>query len=326
MIVGGTGSFGNAFLEKALLSSEYSEIVIFSRDEKKQHDMRQKYLDKRINYVIGDIKDYGSINSAMHGVDLVFHAAALKHVPTGELFPYEVIKTNCEGSRNVFEASLSQGVKKVVLLSTDKAVAPVNAMGMTKALAEKMSIFYSQISGATLFNVVRYGNVLASRGSVVPLFIEKIQHNQDLPITNLEMTRFMLTLDDAVNLVEFALLNGTQGKLFVQKAKSFTLQQLVESLTQILERELSTYSIGARPGEKLHETLATSEELSHSISHENYFEITPPTGDAYGSYYLGHDSVSQDIDFTSYTAERLTNAELIELIKSETDILQFLNR
>jgi UDP-glucose 4-epimerase len=197
---------------------------------------------------------------------------------------------------------------------------------MTKALAEKMSVFYSQISDATLFNVVRYGNVLASRGSVVPLFIEKIQNSQDLPITNFDMTRFMLTLDDAVNLVEFALLNGTQGKLFVQKAKSFTLQQLVESLSQILDRQLPTYSIGARPGEKLHETLATSEELSHSVSHENYFEITPPTGDAYGSYYSGGNPGPMEIDFTSFSADRLTNAELIELIKTETNILQLLNR
>ncbi len=324
IIVGGTGSFGNAFLEKALLSSEYSQIVIFSRDEKKQHDMRQKYQDSRIRYVIGDIKDFDSINSAMRGVDLVFHAAALKHVPTGELFPHEVIKTNCEGSRNVFEASMNQAVKKVVLLSTDKAVYPVNAMGMTKALAEKMSVFYSQMSSETIFNVVRYGNVLASRGSVVPLFIEKIQNHQDLPITNFEMTRFMLTLDDAVNLVEFALMHGTQGKLFVQKAKSFTLQQLVESLSQILGRKLLTSTMGARPGEKLHETLASSEELSRAVSHENYFEITPPMGDPYGSYYSGHVLNSPTVDFTSFTAERLSSTELIDLLKKETSISQIL--
>lgn len=320
MIVGGTGSFGNAFLDHSLQSSDYSEILIFSRDEKKQHDMRQKYQDERIEYIIGDVRDYSSVNAAMRGVDVVFHAAALKHVPTGEFFPNEVIKTNCEGSKNVFEASQSNNVRKVILLSTDKAVYPINTMGMTKALAEKLLMYYSQSSTDTIYNVVRYGNVMASRGSVVPLFVEKILKKQILPITDFAMTRFMLTLSDAINLVEFAIKNGGQGNLYVQKAKSFSLDQLIRAFSQIYDREIPTRQVGSRPGEKLHETLATHEELVRSTNHPNYFEIAPIAVNSYENYYSGQSGRPHFDDFTSQNTERLEITQLVNLLKREIDV------
>ena len=261
LITGGTGSFGNAVL-KRFLESTVTEIRIFSRDEKKQDDMRKKYNNPKLKFYIGDVRDIESVRSAVRGVDYIFHAAALKQVPSCEFYPLQAVKTNVLGTENVLEAAISLGVARVICLSTDKAVYPINAMGISKAMMEKVAVAKSRESGATKICVTRYGNVMASRGSVIPLFVDQIRCGNELTITDPEMTRFMMTLDDAVDLVLYAFEHGTSGDIFVQKAPAATIITLTKALTSLLgvaDHEISV--IGTRHGEKLFEALLSREEM-----------------------------------------------------------------
>lgn len=276
LIVGGTGSFGNAVL-KRFLSTEVSQIRIFSRDEKKQEDMRIKFSDDRLKFYIGDVRDKSSIYDAMEGVDYVFHAAALKQVPSCEFFPLEAVKTNVLGTGNVIDAAVYNKVKKVIVLSTDKAAYPINAMGMSKALMEKVAVAKGRDLKTTETTIcrTRYGNVMASRGSVIPLFIEQIKRGGPITITEPKMTRYMMSLDDAVDLVVFAFLNGKQGDLFVQKSPATTIKNLAEALIEISgKKNISVKNIGIRHGEKLYETLVTREEMVNAEDLGQYYRIT----------------------------------------------------
>lgn len=272
LITGGTGSFGNAVLER-FINSDLKEIRIFSRDEKKQDDMRKKYHNDKIKFFIGDVRDYSTINKAMKGVDFVFHASALKQVPSCERFPFEAFKTNVIGTNNVLESAIENKVKKVIVLSTDKAVYPINAMGISKAMAEKIAIEKGMDQQDTIICRTRYGNVMASRGSVIPLFKQQIEEGQPLTITNGEMTRYMMTLDDAVELVLFAFKNGKQGDLFVQKAPSATINTLAKAMKEIMNSNVDIINIGTRAGEKMHETLVTKEEMTNAEDLDNYYRI-----------------------------------------------------
>ena len=275
LITGGTGSFGNAFLKKAVTNNEFSEIRIFSRDEKKQDDLRKSLSDPRVKFYIGDVRDTASVSQAVKGVDYIFHAAALKQVPSCEFFPLEAIKTNILGTENVLSASETFEVKKVVILSTDKAAYPINAMGMTKALMEKVMVAKSRNldDSKTIFCGTRYGNVMASRGSVIPLFIEQIKAGKSLTITNPEMTRFMMTLDHAVELVLYAFKNGKQGEMFVQKSPAATVSVLAQALLELYNSKSTIQEIGIRHGEKKYETLVTSEEMVKTTELEGYYSI-----------------------------------------------------
>lgn len=274
LVTGGTGSFGNAVL-KRFLDTDIEEIRIFSRDEKKQEDMRIEYNNKKIKFYIGDVRDFSTIDNVMNGVDYVFHAAALKQVPACEFFPLEAVKTNIIGTGNVLDAAIKNGVKKVICLSTDKAVYPINAMGMSKALMEKVAIQKGRglKKGQTIICRTRYGNVMASRGSVIPLFLEQIKNKKPLTITNPNMTRFMMTLDDAVDLVLYAFKHGEQGDLFVQKAPAATIEVLVNAIKQLKKVKTPTKIIGARHGEKLYEVLVSKEEMIRSVDLGDYYKI-----------------------------------------------------
>ena len=274
MITGGTGSFGNAVLNR-FLDSDLKEIRIFSRDEKKQEDMRIKYNNEKIKFYIGDVRDYRSIEDAMDGVDYIFHAAALKQVPSCEFFPIQAVETNILGTNNVLEAAINHNVKKVIVLSTDKAAYPINAMGMSKALMEKVAVAKGRNlnNNQTIICRTRYGNVMASRGSVIPLFCEQIENNQPLTITNPEMTRFMMTLEDAVDLVIYAFEHGEQGDLFVQKAPAATIDVLAEAVKQLKNSSAPIKHIGSRHGEKLYEVLVTKEEMVGAQDLGNYYRI-----------------------------------------------------
>jgi UDP-glucose 4-epimerase len=274
MITGGTGSFGNAVL-KRFLNTDIGEIRIFSRDEKKQEDMRIKYNNEKLKFYIGDVRNYDSIEDAMDGVDFVFHAAALKQVPSCEFFPLEAVRTNVFGTSNVIEAAINKGVKKVICLSTDKAAYPINAMGMSKALMEKVAVAKGRNlrSDQTVICRTRYGNVMASRGSVIPLFIEQIAEGKDLTITNPNMTRFMMTLEDAVDLVLYAFENGEQGDLFIQKAPAATIATLAQAIKELKNSDIGIKNIGERHGEKLFEVLVTKEEMANAIDLGDYFRI-----------------------------------------------------
>jgi len=318
LITGGTGSFGNAVLNR-FLESDIKEIRIFSRDEKKQDDMRQVYQNNKIKYYIGDVRNYESIDNAMHGVDYVFHAAALKQVPSCEFFPIEAVKTNVLGTENVLNSSIRHAVKKVIVLSTDKAVYPINAMGMSKAMSEKVMIAKSRsLSGdeTTTLCGTRYGNVMASRGSVIPLFKEQITSKRNLTITDPNMTRFMMTLDDAVDLVLFAFENGTQGDIFVQKAPACTLDVLAKSMIEIYKSNSSIDIIGTRHGEKLYETLINREELTHAQDLGCYYRIPADTRDLnYKQYFIdGDKDVSKIEEYTSHNTERLDISEMKKLL------------
>lgn len=275
LITGGTGSFGNAVLRRYIKTEDFDEIRVFSRDEKKQDDMRKNINDDRIKFYIGDVRDRDSLNAAVKGVDYIFHAAALKQVPSCEFFPIEAIKTNILGTENVLNTAIDFGVKKVIVLSTDKAAYPVNAMGMSKALMEKVTTAKarSQANEGTIFCTTRYGNVMASRGSVIPLFIEQIKDNKALTITNPEMSRFMMTLDDAVDLVLYAFKNGKQGDLFVQKAPSAKINTLASALIELYDSKSTINIIGVRHGEKLYETLVSTEEMSVAEDIDNYYKV-----------------------------------------------------
>ena len=261
LITGGTGSFANAVLRR-FLESDLDEIRIFSRDEKKQDDMRRKYDNPKLKFYIGDVRDYQSVLNVMGGVDFIFHAAALKQVPSCEFHPLEAVKTNVNGTENVLEAAISKGVGRVVVLSTDKAVYPINAMGISKAMMEKVSVAKSRNSNSTVINVTRYGNVMCSRGSVIPLFVDQIRSDRPITITDPAMTRFMMSLDDAVNLVMYAFEHGKPGEIFVQKAPAATIETLARALTDLLGKpDHEVRIIGTRHGEKLFETLLSREAM-----------------------------------------------------------------
>jgi len=307
LITGGTGSFGNAVLRR-FLDSDIAEIRIFSRDEKKQDDMRRRYNNPKLKFYIGDVRDVDSVRTSMRGVDYVFHAAALKQVPSCEFYPLQAVKTNVLGTENVLEAAITLGVKKVICLSTDKAVYPINAMGISKAMMEKVAVAKSRESGATTICVTRYGNVMASRGSVIPLFVDQIRGGHTLTITDPEMTRFMMTLDDAVDLVLYAFKNGKSGDIFVQKAPAATMTILTEALTSLLGvPDHGVSVIGTRHGEKLFEALLSREEKVTSQDLEGYFRVPPDLRDLnYGKFTdQGEQQISEAIDYNSHNTTRL---------------------
>lgn len=307
LITGGTGSFGNAILRR-FLDSELSEIRILSRDEKKQDDMRKKYDHPKIKFYIGDVRDYQSVLNAVRGADFVFHAAALKQVPSCEFHPLEAVKTNVLGTENVLEAAINSEVRRVVVLSTDKAVYPINAMGISKAMMEKVAVAKSRSSNKTVINVTRYGNVMCSRGSVIPLFTNQIRSGQPITITDPAMTRFMMTLDDAVDLVLYAFVHGNPGEIFVQKAPAVTIQTLVYALTDLLNQpEHEVRVIGTRHGEKLYEALLSREEMAAAEDLGGYYRVPPDLRDLnYGKFVEdGEVKISEANDYNSHNTTRL---------------------
>jgi UDP-glucose 4-epimerase len=309
MISGGTGSFGNAVLRR-FLESGVGEIRIFSRDEKKQDDQRKKYASDKLKFHIGDVRDPAAVMNVMRGVDYVFHAAALKQVPSCEFHPMEAVKTNVVGTENVLEAAIQCGVRRVICLSTDKAVYPINAMGISKAMMEKVFVAKSRSADPAKTTIcgTRYGNVMASRGSVIPLFVEQILAGKPLTITDPTMTRFMMSLDDAVDLVLYAFEHGSTGDIFVQKAPAATLEVLAKALSGLLDRPDHPINIiGTRHGEKLHETLLSREERAHAQDLEGYFRIPPDLRDLnYGKYFdQGETRITRSDDYTSHNTEQL---------------------
>ena len=307
MITGGTGSFGNVVLQR-FVDSDLREIRILSRDEKKQDDMRKRYNDPKLKFYIGDVRDYQSVLGAMRGVDFVFHAAALKQVPSCEFHPMEAVKTNVLGTENVLEAAISCGVKRVVCLSTDKAVYPINAMGISKAMMEKVIVAKSRSSNSTVICATRYGNVMASRGSVIPLFVNQIREGNAITITDPYMTRFMMTLDDAVDLVLYAFERGTPGDIFVQKAPAATIETLVLALTGLLGVPRHPVNIiGTRHGEKLYEALLSREEMVAAQDIGDYYRVPPDLRDLnYGKFVeQGEVKISEAEDYNSHNTNRL---------------------
>ena len=316
LITGGTGSFGNAVLNK-FLNFDIKEIRIFSRDEKKQDDMRKRYKNPKLKFYIGDVRDYQSVLNVVRGVDYIFHAAALKQVPSCEFYPLEAVKTNVLGTENVLEAAVVCSVKRVVCLSTDKAVYPINAMGISKAMMEKVIVAKSRNSGDTTVCITRYGNVMASRGSAIPVFVNQIRSDQPITITDPNMTRFMMTLDDAVTLVIYAFNNGSSGDISVQKAPAATIETLVASIKQILNKpQHEVKIIGTRHGEKLYEALLSREEMALASDLGEYYRITPDLRDLnYGKFYdLGELKVSESVEYNSHNTKRLGLDEMIEFL------------
>jgi UDP-glucose 4-epimerase len=327
LIKGGTGSFGNAVLNR-FLDTDIEEIRIFSRDEKKQDDMRKRYNSPKLKFYIGDVRDYQSVLSAMRGVDCVYHAAALKQVPSCEFHPMEAVKTNILGTENVLEAAISCGVKRVVCLSTDKAVYPINAMGISKAMMEKVVVAKSRSSNETVICATRYGNVMASRGSVIPLFVEQIKARQAITITDPDMTRFMMTLDDAVDLVLYAFEHGKPGEIYVQKAPAATIETLAHALTDLMgvpEHEVRV--IGTRHGEKLFEALLSREEMVAAENLEGYYRVPPDLRDLnYGKYVeQGEQKISDAVDYNSHNTTRLDKAGMQQLLM-KLDFIQAIVR
>ena len=327
LITGGTGSFGNAVLSKFLETDHFSEIRIFSRDEKKQDDMRNMYKNKKIKFYIGDVRDYSSIERAMRGVDYVFHAAALKQVPSCEFFPLEATKTNVLGTQNTIEAAAANNVKKVICLSTDKAAYPINAMGISKALMEKVAIAASRNYEKTTVCLTRYGNVMASRGSVIPLFINQIKNNKDLTVTDSKMTRFLMSLDDAVELVLFAFENGNPGDLFVNKAPAGTVGDLAQALKEIFKANNNIKKIGTRHGEKLYETLCTREEMMKAEDMGEFYRIPSDNRDLnYDKYFKDGNVDYENIqDYNSHNTERCDVEGIKILLKGLKIIKDFEN-
>ncbi|ELL0560522.1 polysaccharide biosynthesis protein [Vibrio vulnificus] len=319
LITGGTGSFGNAVLER-FLETSIKEIRIFSRDEKKQDDMRKKYNSDKLKFYIGDVRDYQSILNATRGVDYIYHAAALKQVPSCEFYPLEAVKTNVLGTENVLEAAIANNVERVVCLSTDKAVYPINAMGISKAMMEKVIVAKSRNLEHTNTTIcaTRYGNVMASRGSVIPLFLRQIINGQPITITDPNMTRFMMTLNDAVDLVLHAFENGTNGDIFVQKAPAATIEVLVEALLQITDKLGHQVNvIGTRHGEKLYEALCSREEMFVAQDQGNYYRIPSDNRDLNYSKYNeeGEKDLSLIEDYNSHNTERLDVQGMVELLR-----------
>jgi UDP-glucose 4-epimerase len=315
LITGGTGSFGNAVLKK-FLNSDIKEIRIFSRDEKKQHDMRVEMQNPKIKFYIGDVRDYQSIWNALDNVDYIFHAAALKQVPSCEFYPIEAVKTNVLGTENVLNAAISRKVKKVICLSTDKAVYPINAMGISKALMEKIMFAKSRVSGETELFGTRYGNVMASRGSVIPLFYDQIQSNIDITVTNPDMTRFMMTLEDAVDLVLYAFKHGNSGDIFVQKSPASTIGELASTMIKIYKSQSKIKVIGTRHAEKLYETLLAKEEVIVAEDLGDYYRVAADNRDLNYNKYFSEGSDSKKIidDYHSHNTNRLSELELISLL------------
>jgi UDP-N-acetylglucosamine 4,6-dehydratase len=320
LITGGTGSFGRAVLNRFLKEGIFSEIRIFSRDEKKQDDLRKQLNHESVRFYIGDVRDAASVNDAMVGVDYVFHAAALKQVPSCEFFPLEAVKTNVMGTENVLNAAVQQGVKRVVVLSTDKAVYPINAMGMSKAMMEKVTVAKARSIGdrGPVFCITRYGNVMGSRGSVIPLFLEQIAQGKPLTITNPDMTRFMMSLDDAVDLVWYAFENGLQGDLFVQKSPAATIQTLAEAVLRYAGSEVGIQEIGTRHGEKLYESLVHREDLLKAEEMDRYYRIPmDERGLNYEKYFSQGEARWEDVeDYHSHNTERLDVEGMLALLKS----------
>jgi len=317
MITGGTGSFGNAVLNR-FLSTDVSEIRIFSRDEKKQEEMRLNYNNDKLKFYIGDIRDYDSVFQAMKGVDYVFHAAALKQVPSCEFYPMEAVRTNVIGAENVMSAATMNNVKRVIVLSTDKAVYPINAMGLSKAMMEKLMVAKSrsQKEDETIFSATRYGNVMASRGSVIPLFISQLKQGEPLTVTDPNMTRFLMSLEDSVDLVLHAFKNSQQGDIFVQKAPASTVIDLAEALKNIFNKDTPVNTIGTRHGEKLYETLVSREEIARAEEEENYYRIPADTRDLnYNMYFSsGEEKISKLDDYTSHNTKKLSINEIEKLL------------
>ena len=315
LITGGTGSFGNAVLDK-FLESDIKEIRIFSRDEKKQHDMRVSYNHPKIKFYLGDVRDLSSIGPAMKGVDYVFHAAALKQVPSCEFYPLEAVKTNILGTENVLTAAIQTQVKKVICLSTDKAVYPINAMGVSKAMMEKVFVAKSRTTEKTIIVGTRYGNVMASRGSVIPHFHQQIKDKKEITVTDPNMTRFMMTLEDAVELVLFAFQNGSAGDIFVQKSPASTIGELAATMKKIYRSEINIKTIGIRHAEKIHETLLSQEERFVAEELQNYFKIPADNRDLnYNKYYSeGSNNNKTPVEYNSSNTRRLKEKELIALL------------
>ena len=320
LITGGTGSFGEAVLEKISNQKikKYSEIRVFSRDEKKQFDMRKKFSNQNIKFYLGDVRDQTSLNNALKGVNHVFHAAALKQVPSCEFYPEEAINTNIMGARNLIQASVKNNVKKVVFLSTDKAVYPINSMGLTKALMEKLVVANHLIKNdQTILCVTRYGNVMGSRGSVIPTFSEQIKKNIPLTITNKNMTRFMMTMDEAIYLVLYALNKGKNGEILVKKTDSASIEKLINVLKKYYNKpKVKIKNIGIRHGEKMHETLLTAEEMSVAIEKKNFFIIPANNRDInYDKFFKQGNKKNISIDYNSKNAKQLSDKELLSKIK-----------
>ena len=316
LITGGTGSFGNAVL-KRFIDSDLKEIRIFSRDEKKQDDMRKKLNNPKVKFYIGDVRDYRSVNSVMNSVDYVFHAAALKQVPTCEFFPMQAVKTNVLGAENVLNGAIANKVKNVIVLSTDKAVYPINAMGMSKAMMEKVMIAKSRDANhSTVLCGTRYGNVMASRGSVIPLFVEQIKTGKPITITDPNMTRFMMTLDDSVDLVLYAFKHGKPGDIFVQKSPASTIHDLAIALKELYNADNEIKTIGTRHGEKLFESLVNREEMVKAINLENYYRIPADVRDLnYNLFFSeGENKISKVKEYTSHNTQRLDVKETKKLL------------
>jgi len=317
LITGGTGTFGNAVLQR-FLGTGIREIRIFSRDEKKQEDMRLAYNDPKLKFYIGDVRDYDSIAPALEGVDYVFHAAALKQVPSCEFYPLEALRTNALGAENVLNASISRGVERVIVLSTDKSVYPINAMGISKAMMEKLMVARARLSkpGGTILCGTRYGNVMASRGSVIPLFIEQVKTGKPLTVTDPAMTRFMMSIDDAVDLVLFAYQHGAPGDIFVQKAPAATIETLALAVKQLFGAPNPVRIIGTRHGEKLFETLLTREERVKAQDMGSYFRVPADNRDLnYNVYFAeGEETLSHEEDYHSHNTRRLTVDEMAEML------------
>lgn len=334
LITGGTGSFGTAVLNRFLHTDHFKEIRIFSRDEKKQDDMRNLYKDDKIKYYIGDVRDYTSVEPATRGVDYIFHAAALKQVPSCEFFPMQAVKTNVEGTQNVIRAAAFNKVQKVICLSTDKAAYPINAMGISKAMMEKVAIAESRSLTETVVCLTRYGNVMASRGSVIPLFLNQIQKGEEITITDPNMSRFFMSLEDAVDLVLFAFENANPGDLFVNKAPAGSIGDLAKALMDLAEKEVPVKIIGTRHGEKLYETLCTREEMLHAEDMGDFYRIPADNRDLnYAKYFSeGERDISKIEDYHSHNTEQqgvegLKNLiSTLPLIRKEIfgeDVLQY---
>ena len=326
MITGGTGSFGNTVLNR-FLNTDIRQIVIFSRDEKKQEDMRIELADDRVKFFLGDVREYGSVLDAMRGVDFVFHAAALKQVPSCEFHPMEAVRTNVLGAENVLTAAIACGVDRVIALSTDKAVYPINAMGLSKALMEKLTIAKTRSAGSTVLCATRYGNVMASRGSVIPLFVRQIKEERELTVTDPNMTRFLMSLEDSVDLVLFAYANAEPGDILVQKAPACTVGVLAEAVRTVFDRDNPIRVIGTRHGEKLHESLVSREEMARADDLGNFYRIPADARDLnYAKFFTdGEERISAAKDYTSHNTRQLSVPEVVRLLHSLDYIQQALN-
>ena len=335
LITGGTGTFGNAVLRR-FLATDISEIRVFSRDEKKQEDMRLAYGNPKLKFYIGDVRDYDSIAAALPGVDYVFHAAALKQVPSCEFYPLEALRTNSLGAEHVMNAAMANRVERAIVLSTDKSVYPINAMGLSKAMMEKLMVAKARLwrPGGTILCGTRYGNVMASRGSVIPLFIQQIKDGQPLTVTDPNMTRFMMSIDDAVDLVLFAYQNGNPGDIFVQKAPAATIETLAHALKQLFDAPNPVRVIGTRHGEKLFETLLTREERVKAQDMGNYFRVPADNRDLnYNAYFEeGQETLSHEEDYHSHNTDRLDVDDMkamllkLELVQTELEHWRRTNR